>query len=246
MVEPPDLSKAAVLDEKQPQIKSRDHAFKPRSTPTTPTTSSNEKSNGNDPPPFRSFDVDLESQHGPPNTTAGSTVHIPKTNTLHSNASSPADLGIGDENAFEEEGGFRSAARGRARRRDRARRNPNAVVPVAPHVEIAPGTLPSRRRAQSLPSRQAPGATVTVPGTLPPYPMAKALGGLLQPDHKLAPPPGWKTSFINIATYSYINLMLIFVPIAWGVVSRCIFWDVQKLMRDLALRRVEAHNRLCV
>jgi len=43
------------------------------------------------------------------------------------------------------------------------------------------------------------------------------LVGLLEPNKPLKPPPTYKTSLYNIATYSYLNILLVFVPVVFGV-----------------------------
>lgn len=43
------------------------------------------------------------------------------------------------------------------------------------------------------------------------------LAGLLEPNKPLKPPPTYKTSLYNIATYSYLNILLVFVPVVFGV-----------------------------
>lgn len=73
------------------------------------------------------------------------------------------------------------------------------------------------RRAQSLPSHPAMTAPPPIQGLQPS--MVQTLNKLLEPERKLAPPPNLRVSLYNIATYSWINVMLVFVPIAWGAVS---------------------------
>ncbi|KDE05621.1 hypothetical protein MVLG_03993 [Microbotryum lychnidis-dioicae p1A1 Lamole] len=40
---------------------------------------------------------------------------------------------------------------------------------------------------------------------------------LLTPKKPVGAPPGWKLSFINTLRYSYLNILLVFIPIAWAM-----------------------------
>lgn len=136
---------------------------------------------------------------------------------MHSNASSPAVIGSPHEHrgfAFDDDDeeeidlgvpttAGRAIERGRPRRRNR--RNPGGRAPMG------------IRRAQSLPSHPAMTAPQPIQGLQPS--MVQTLNKLLEPERKLAPPPNLRVSLYNIATYSWINIMLVFVPIAWGAVS---------------------------
>lgn len=171
-------------------------------------------------PAASAFDLDLEAGlHSPPNTTFNSHLHIPRTNTHHSNASSPADIGYPSRRNRNAEldpgpgevdigrvGMPMDGVRGRPRRR--VRRNHASFAAFPPTV----------RRAHSLPSHP-PVTMLSGPGVQPS--MVKTLNTLLVPEKKLAPPPGWKDSVMNTITYSNMNWFLIFVPIAWGMVSTC-------------------------
>ncbi|KAG8896449.1 hypothetical protein FRB99_008884, partial [Tulasnella sp. 403] len=140
------------------------------------------------------FDLDLEAAiHTPPNTTRKSTVHVPPT-TIHSNASSPADIGTYPIIREKDDPGpilaandatSTDAIRGRPRRRTRRANHPTFENDAPPTV----------RRAQSLPSR-APLTSLPAPAVPQPS-MVKTLNNLLQPERKLAPPPSWKDSFWN-------------------------------------------------
>ena len=145
-----------------------------------------------------SFDVDLES--GTRNLT------VPRS-PFHQNASTPADIGA---TADFEQGLTNAVSRGRTRVQRRAERR-------AQFDPSYPAAQPSLRRASSLPARSPLTANHDQGG---PHPfLAGAFNNLLTPARKLADPPGWKDSAINIIKYSYINVLLIFIPISWGCVS---------------------------
>ncbi|KAH7333849.1 Sodium/calcium exchanger protein-domain-containing protein [Rhizoctonia solani] len=44
-----------------------------------------------------------------------------------------------------------------------------------------------------------------------------ALSKMLEPKQKLAPAPTWTLSAVNIMKYSYLNLLLVFVPVSWAL-----------------------------
>ena len=46
-----------------------------------------------------------------------------------------------------------------------------------------------------------------------------AFTGLLQPKHKLNEAPGWRLSALNTMRYSYMNVLLVFIPVSWALVS---------------------------
>lgn len=50
----------------------------------------------------------------------------------------------------------------------------------------------------------------------PNLPRNPRLVALLEPEKPLKPPPTWRTSAINIAKYSYLNLLLVFIPVAFA------------------------------
>lgn len=216
MVEPP----ISTADEKQPSS----------TTNTTTTAESGRYNEKNEKdfayasnkdaihasPAASAFDLDLEAGGGrpttPPNTTQNSTLHVLNTNTsgtFHSNASSPAAIGYPTRRRTGDEEMGEVSGRGRTRRRAARRANNTHAVPGAP---------PTARRAQSLPTR-APMTTGSQTGVAQ-QPLTKKLNTLLfQPEHKLAPVPNWTQSAVNTVKHSWLNIMLIFVPISWGMVS---------------------------
>ncbi|KAG8986750.1 hypothetical protein FRB90_003810 [Tulasnella sp. 427] len=194
---PTSNDRAASLDEKRPQ-----------SAPKEVLNSSlNQGNHQTDPEKLAaahtSFDVDLES---------GNHLGVPRPNTLHSNASSPAVIG-GSHPTDEEAAAPISSLpetgttvqNGAPRRRHKHQ--------AQPQVLQLPAGGP--RRAQSLPANPPVGPAGPVQNLHPT--MVQTLNKLLEPERKLAPPPTLRTSLVNIATYSYINVMLVFVPVAWAV-----------------------------
>ncbi|KAG8712400.1 hypothetical protein FRC08_014648 [Ceratobasidium sp. 394] len=129
---------------------------------------------------------------------------------MRGNASTPANIGGRDPeradsiHSVEAQGAGGVGPERRTRRR-RPRRNPDSSR--NPHAAPAP------RRANSLPA--APMMTAAPsPGKL--NLNLATLGKLLEPEQKLAPAPTWTTSATNIFRYSYLNVLLIFVPVSWA------------------------------
>lgn len=131
---------------------------------------------------------------------------------MYGNASTPANIGgnidveraesvrdVGDGGAGPDPGN------GRVHRRRVRRHQDSSDNPRAP---------PARRRANSLPAAPMTGAHMT-----PKPNFNLALTKMLEPEQKLAPPPTWTMSAVNIFKYSYLNLLLVFVPVSWACVS---------------------------
>ncbi|KAG8929488.1 hypothetical protein FRC01_004261, partial [Tulasnella sp. 417] len=193
MVKPPTSNgHAASLDEKQPHAEVADSSLNQGNVQTDPEKQAAAPT---------SFDVDLES---------GNHLGAPKTNTLHPNASSPAVIG-GSHEKDEEAGappitsipdsGTTALDGGAPRRRHKGQHDTLQLPPGPP------------RRAQSLPANHPPNSAGA-----PVHPtIGQTFNKLLEPERKLAPPPTLRVSLYNIATYSWLNLMLLFVPVSWAM-----------------------------
>ncbi|GAA5967248.1 hypothetical protein JCM11641_000488 [Rhodosporidiobolus odoratus] len=83
------------------------------------------------------------------------------------------------------------------------RRRPKPVR--ASSAPAAPERVNSAQRSQSEPT---PG--LIRKGT-------QALASLATPAIPVAKPPGWRSSCRNIVTYSWLNLLLVFVPVSWAM-----------------------------
>jgi len=66
--------------------------------------------------------------------------------------------------------------------------------------------------AAEVPVAVAAGGAASEPN----LPRNPRLVALLEPEKPLKPPPTWKTSAINIAKYSYLNILLVFIPVAFA------------------------------
>ncbi|KAH8920595.1 Calcium/proton exchanger [Atractiella rhizophila] len=44
-----------------------------------------------------------------------------------------------------------------------------------------------------------------------------AISTFFSPAHKIGPSPGWKTSLKNTIRYSYLNVLLVFIPVSWAL-----------------------------
>ncbi|KAF8600013.1 calcium/proton exchanger [Ceratobasidium sp. AG-I] len=156
--------------------------------------------------PTSSLSKDKAALLAPPELSPRTTRNSDGGLRMQGNASTPANIGGSANNDHASSVHSLNAPGGpgpdrRAHRR-RVRRNQDSSW--NPHASPAP------RRANSLPA--APGAATTAsPGKL-----NFALGKLLEPEQKLAPAPTWTTSAANIFKYSYLNLLLIFVPVSWA------------------------------
>ncbi|KAG8744213.1 hypothetical protein FRC10_010575 [Ceratobasidium sp. 414] len=129
---------------------------------------------------------------------------------MRGNASTPANIGGHDPERADSIHSLEAQAAGgvgpdRRTRRRRPRRNQDPSW--NPHASPAP------RRANSLPVAAMTMAAPS-PGKL--NLNLATLGKLLEPEKKLAPPPTWTTSATNIFRYSYLNVLLIFVPVSWA------------------------------
>lgn len=172
---------------------------------SSPTDEKRPKRNAPKLPSFiktRSFDADLEAGTNGPKSPH---LHPPNSATYHPNASSPANIGGAQSPGINDDENDDAGEMG-------------LPLPVTFNEQGRPSRRRNRpARAQSLPTHPPVTQPPPVQGLQPS--MVKTLNKLLEPEHKLAPPPTLKTSLYNIATYSWLNVMLIFVPIAWGVVS---------------------------
>jgi hypothetical protein len=130
---------------------------------------------------------------------------------MYGNASTPANIG-GNTDIERADSIHSLNAGGIGPDRVRRRRNRRA-----PDSSLNPRALPAPRRANSLPA----GPVTAVPAT-PKIDFGHALTKLLEPEQKLAPAPTWTLSAVNIMKYSYLNILLVFVPISWACVSRVI------------------------
>ncbi|KIO31158.1 hypothetical protein M407DRAFT_19786 [Tulasnella calospora MUT 4182] len=196
MVKPPtNNEQAASLDEKQPRATSgevADSSFNQGNVQSDPEKQA---------AAHNSFDIDLES---------GTKLGVPKSNTLHPNASSPAVIGgshTDDETAAPP---ITSAPDSGTAVQDGAPRRRHKQHDT---LQLPSGGGP--RRAQSLPANPPPNPAGPVPALHPT--IGQTLNKLLEPERKLAPPPNLRVSLYNIATYSWLNAMLVFVPVAWGM-----------------------------
>ncbi|KAG8945051.1 hypothetical protein FRC04_001212 [Tulasnella sp. 424] len=192
---------AASLDEKKPHTASGE----------VPDSSLNQGNAQTDPEKLAaataSFDLDLES---------GNHLGVPRPTTLHSNASSPAVIGGSHPKDEEDADGEpisslqdtgTTAQDGAPRRRHKQQRET---------LQLPTGGPAGPRRAQSLPANPPTNPPGSVQGLHPT--ITQTLNKLLEPEHKLAPPPTLRVSLWNILTYSWLNLMLLFVPVAWGMI----------------------------
>ncbi|CAE6432105.1 unnamed protein product [Rhizoctonia solani] len=124
---------------------------------------------------------------------------------MYGNASTPANIG-GNTDIERADSIHSLNAGGIGPDRVRRRRNRRA-----PDSSLNPRALPAPRRANSLPA----GPMTEVPAT-PKIDFGHALTKLLEPEQKLAPAPTWTLSAVNIMKYSYLNILLVFVPISWA------------------------------
>ena len=46
---------------------------------------------------------------------------------------------------------------------------------------------------------------------------SRTLTTLLTPEHRLAPAPNYARSITNVVTYSWLNILLIFIPVSWAL-----------------------------
>ncbi|QRV95802.1 Sodium/calcium exchanger protein [Ceratobasidium sp. AG-Ba] len=130
---------------------------------------------------------------------------------MRGNASTPANIGGHDPeradsvHSLEAPGVGGNIGPDRRARRRRVRRNEDSTR--------NPRAYPAPRRANSLPA-----APMTAAGPSPGKININlaTLGKLLEPQQKLAPAPTWTTSATNIFKYSYLNLLLVFVPVSWA------------------------------
>ncbi|CAE6432940.1 unnamed protein product [Rhizoctonia solani] len=123
---------------------------------------------------------------------------------VHGNASTPANIG---GNIDVERGSLHSLNDGgvgpdRIRRRRPRRAADSSRNPRAP---------PAPRRANSLPAEPVAAIPMT-----PKIGLGLALTKMLVPEQKLAPAPTWTLSAVNILKYSYLNVLLVFVPVSWA------------------------------
>jgi len=154
--------------------------------------------------PESSLEKDKAALLAPVELSQKTTRHSDGNLPMRANASTPANIGGTDPERAESIHSLGTPGGGpdrRARRRH-ARRNPDSTW--------NPRAAPAPRRANSLPA--APG----IAATTPPGKLNFALGKLLEPEQKLAPAPTWTTSASNIFRYSYLNVLLIFVPVSWA------------------------------
>ncbi|SCV70442.1 BQ2448_1836 [Microbotryum intermedium] len=75
----------------------------------------------------------------------------------------------------------------------------------------AHSTAPLYKSATSAQAQANANATT---GAGRPIPFTEVL---LTPKKPVGAPPGWKLSFFNILRYSYLNILLVFIPIAWAM-----------------------------
>ncbi|GAA5884583.1 hypothetical protein JCM6882_005306 [Rhodosporidiobolus microsporus] len=79
--------------------------------------------------------------------------------------------------------------------------------PKATRAQTAPAG--AERPLQGSVGEGEPSAGLVRKGT-------QALAGLLEPKIPVARPPGWRSSCINIVKHSWLNVLLVFVPVSWG------------------------------
>ncbi|GAA5821249.1 hypothetical protein JCM11251_004535 [Rhodosporidiobolus azoricus] len=117
----------------------------------------------------------------------------------------------------EEEGGAESEAGGPAAHTARGESAPvpgttamNPELrqrrPKAARAQTAPATA-VRRTSQD--QEEDPSAGLVRKGT-------QVLAGLLEPKIPVAKPPGWRSSAMNIVKHSWLNVLLVFVPVSWA------------------------------
>lgn len=106
------------------------------------------------------------------------------------------------------------------RRRNRRRRNnqQQQTGNGGAQAGIGDGTVASGppRRANSLPARTAPTETNPAPPGQP-FDWLKNLDTLLVPQKKIVQRPNLTQCFVNTIKYSWINVMLLLIPVAWGM-----------------------------
>ncbi|KAJ9111752.1 hypothetical protein QFC22_006411 [Naganishia vaughanmartiniae] len=94
--------------------------------------------------------------------------------------------------------------------------NDDAVPARAATGATAVDPSPKKKASIAVPSRQATGNNNDTPP--PPGSVLKRLTtGLLTPDRPIRKVPGYARSWINIARSSYLNILLIFIPISWAL-----------------------------
>ncbi|KAG8848971.1 hypothetical protein FRB91_010361 [Serendipita sp. 411] len=82
----------------------------------------------------------------------------------------------------------------------------------------AGGAVPRPRRANSLPANPARPELTHAP-TGQPFDWRKGWDTLLQPTKKIVSRPTLTQCFVNTVKYSWINVMLLLLPVAWAVSS---------------------------
>lgn len=117
----------------------------------------------------------------------------------------------------------------------------------------APATATKRRNTERTQADPAPRGK----GRLPYHPTAqskeklpegnplpsfeKMFTGLLQPPRPVGDAPSVLRQLRNIATHSWLNLLLLFVPVSWAVVSN--FFPVLSVQHGVLLRTILDANR---
>ncbi|CAE7219195.1 unnamed protein product [Rhizoctonia solani] len=154
--------------------------------------------------PDSSLERDKAILLAPPSLSPKTTRHSGDGLHMHVNASTPANIG---GNVDVERGSVHSLTGGGVGP-DRIRRRRNRRAPDSswnPRAPVPP------RRANSLPAEPVAAIPMT-----PKLDLGHALTKLLEPEQKLAPPPTWTLSAVNIMKYSYLNILLVFVPVSWA------------------------------
>ncbi|KAG8688588.1 hypothetical protein FRC11_005173, partial [Ceratobasidium sp. 423] len=155
--------------------------------------------------PDSSFERDKAALLAPPSLSPKTTRTSGDGLHMHGNASTPANLG---GNVDVERADSIHSLQGGGVGPDRVRQRRNRRAPDSPDN---PRARPLPRRANSLPADPVTAVPMT-----PKVDYGLALTKMLEPEQKLAPPPTWTLSAVNIMKYSYLNILLVFVPVSWA------------------------------
>ncbi|KAF8674724.1 Sodium/calcium exchanger protein [Rhizoctonia solani] len=155
--------------------------------------------------PDSSLERDKAALLAPPSLSPKTTRTSGDGLRIHGNASTPANIG-GNTDIERADSVHSLGAGGIGPDRVRRRRNRRA-----PDSSWNPRAPPAPRRANSLPVDP-----VTIVPATPKIDFGHALSKMLVPQQKLAPAPTWTLSAVNIMKYSYLNILLVFVPVSWA------------------------------
>ncbi|KAG8834148.1 hypothetical protein FRC18_002525 [Serendipita sp. 400] len=154
--------------------------------------------------------VDLEAGRGVarPSTTSPTLMRssLAPPGIFHRNGSAPASTTSLPVQGIE-------PAPTHRRRRNRRRRQQSQQ---AQNGASAGGAVPRPRRANSLPANPARPELTHAP-TGQPFDWRKGWDTLLQPTKKIVSRPTLTQCFVNTVKYSWINVMLLLLPVAWAV-----------------------------